>query len=504
MKATTRFLAFVFAAVMLLSLASCADNQGNNNEITTAPEATVEGEVTEELYLGYEKDKLPTDLTYNNESVKVLYWSDAERKEFEIKEDEDDSDRIVSAIKARNEVVQQRLGITFDWDSTKGNSKNRAEFTKYVETQFNGGNYYDIIATYSRTSGMLATRGFLMDLNTIENNYIDYEQNWWPATIIDVCTIAKSLYFVSGDISTNTLHFMYGIYFNKELIADRQLEDPQTLVKNGTWTIGKLIEMTSDTYEDRDNSNSKSVEDFYGFCTLYFHCDAFYTGSELRLVDNDEDNVLIISPDFSSEKAINLVDQLGQWLTTDSCYFDESSGNYQKPFVNGTALFCQNRVYMADAQNGSGLNAVTWKYGIVPTPKYNEDQTDYITVMGNPFTLYGVGNGCDDPSRATAVIECWASEAYRRTTPAIFEVNMKLRYAKDDVDSQMFDILRATCCYDLGRIFSDALSYMSEMPSKVAVAGTSWSRSVKSQLTPLKNAIKGIVSDLEKNANLVR
>ena len=262
--------------------------------------------------------------------------------------------------------------------------------------------------------------------------------------------------------------------------------------------------MTSDTYEDRDNSNSKSVEDFYGFCTLYFHCDAFYTGSDLRLVDNDEDNVLIISPDFSSEKAINLVDQLGQWLTTDSCYFDESSGNYQKPFVNGTALFCQNRVYMADAQNGSGLNAVTWKYGILPTPKYNEDQENYITVMGNPFTLYGIGNGCDDPSRATAVIECWASEAYRRTTPAIFEVNMKLRYAKDDVDSQMFDILRATCCYDLGRIFSDALSYMSEMPSKAAVAGTSWARSVKSQLTPLKNAIKGVVSDLEKNANLVR
>ena len=43
MKATTRFLAFVFAAVMLLSLASCADNKGNNNEITTAPEATVDG-----------------------------------------------------------------------------------------------------------------------------------------------------------------------------------------------------------------------------------------------------------------------------------------------------------------------------------------------------------------------------------------------------------------------------------------------------------------------------
>ena len=68
----------------------------------------------------------------------------------------------------------------------------------------------------------------------------------------------------------------------------------------------------------------------------------------------------------------------------------------------------------------------------------------------------------------------------------------------------MFDILRATCRYDLGRIFSDDLSFMSEMPSKAACAGTPWSAGLKSKVNILNNSIAGIVSDLEKNAKLVK
>lgn len=501
MNTAKRLLALASATLMLLGLAACAkpnDVGSGTSDVTTASVDVT----TDDLYLGYKKDDLPETLNFNKETVKILYWSNAERPEFEIEEDADDSDRIIAAIKARNAAVQERLGVVFEWDGQKGAVKQRADFTKYVETQYNGSNYYDIIATYSRTAGMLSTRGFLVDLNTVEESYLNFEQEWWPSTVIDTCTIGKSLYFVSGDISTNTLHFMYGIYYNKELIQNYNLEEPAELVQSGKWTISKLIDMTKDKYQDLNSNEKADKEDFFGFCTVNFHCDAFYTGSDLLLVEPDEDKVLIISPDFSGEKAVNLVAQLGTWLPTNDCIV--GSDNYQVPFVSGQALFCQNRVYMADAINKCGLNAVTWKYGIVPTPKYNEDQDDYITVMGNPFTLYGIGNGSDKQSIATAVLECWASEAYRRTTPAIFEVNMKLRYAKDNIDSQMFDILRSTVRYDLGRIYSDDLQFMSEMPSKAACAGTPWSAGLKSKVSILNKAIAGIVSDLEKTARLVK
>lgn len=502
MSIAKRLPALILAGLMLIGLVACAQpgQSGDSSaESTAAPDA---GNENDDLYLGYPKDDIPDTLKYSGTTVKILYWSDSERPEFEVAEDADDADRIISAIKARNAVVQERLGVTFEWDGQPGDVGERANFTKYVETQFSTSNYYDVIATYSRTSGMLSTRGFLADLNTIDESYINLSQPWWPESLVDTCTIGKSLYFISGDASTNTLHFMYGVYYNKELIADYELEDPQALTTAGTWTIDKLMSMTKDKYQDLNSNDKQDKDDFIPFGTVNYHCDAFYTGSDLMLVEQDPDKVLIISPDFSGEKAVDLVAKLGTWLPTNDCIL--TTADYQKPFVAGQGLFVLNRVKMADAMDSCGLNAVTWKYGIVPVPKHDTDQENYITVMGNPFTLYSVGNGSSDPSMATAVIECWASEAYRRTTPAIFEINMKLKYSKENVDAQMFDIIRSTVRYDLGRIFSDQLNTMSEMPSKAACAGTSWSSGLKAKINILNNACAGIVDDLEKNANLAR
>lgn len=500
MKKLSRILALFCAVLMLLGLVACADT-GNGDNTTEDTIATPDNpaDTDDDLYLGYQKDDIPEDLTYDGASVKVLYWSDAERPEFEVDEDETD-DRVISAIKARNAMVQERLGVTLDWEGHAGNSGERANFTKYVETQFNGGTYYDVIATYSRTSGMLATRGYLMDLNTIDDNYLNYEQPWWPDTLVDTCTIGKSLYFISGDISTNNLHFMYAVYFNKEMLAKYELESPYELVDSKQWTLDKLIEMSSDKYQDTNPNSQSDYQDTFGFTSLYYHIDALYTGSDLWLVESDDDKVLIISPDYSGEKAVSLVDKLGAWLTSEDCFTDTS--NYNKPFAEGHALFILDRAYLVDNQNNSKLNEVEWKYGIVPVPMYDTDQSDYVTVMGNPFTLYSVANGCSDASRASAVIETWASEAYRRTTPAIFEVNMKLRYAKDNDDSRMYDIIRNTIRYDLGRIFSDSLNLMSEAPSKAAVAGNSWARSGKISLRQLEPAVEGIVNELIQNAGL--
>ncbi len=501
MSIAKRIPALILAGLMLIGLVACAQQgQGGDSsaETTASPET---GEETEELYVGYPKDDLPDTLKYNGETVKILYWSDSERPEFEVAEGADSDDRIISAIKTRNAVVQDRLNVTFEWDGQPGDFGDRSNFTKYVGAQFQASNYYDIIATYSRTSGMLATRGYLADLNTIDDSYLNFNQPWWPESLVDTCTIGKSLYFISGDASTNTLHFMYGVYYNKGLVADYNLEDPQTLTIAGTWTIDKLMSMTKDKYQDLNNNEKQDKDDFIPFGTKDFHCDAFYTGSDLMLVEQDPDKVLIISPDFSSEKTIELVAKLGTWLPTKDTILTD---DYMKPFVAEQGLFCLNRVYMADNVSGTGLNAVTWTYGIVPVPKHDEDQTNYITVMGNPFTLYGVGNGSADPSKATAVIECWASEAYRRTTPAIFEINMKLKYSKENVDAQMFDLIRSTVRYDLGRIFADTLNLMSEMPSKTACAGTSWTSGLNPKLSLLNKACVGIVDDLEKNANLAR
>ena len=488
MKLYARIISMICALLMLPGcFVGCANTTDpettTENAQTTAPDVAGPEE-TVDLNLdkdGFWKDDLPNDLNYKNEIVSILCWQDAERAEFDITEEETGTDMVKDAIYSRNLTVQERLGVTFEWTAVDGDAGDRAAFTEYVRNCYSGGTYYDIIATYSRTAGMLLTNGFIQDLNAIENNHINTAQPWWPKTMLDTCSIADSLFFVSGDISTNVLHFMYAVYYNMDMLKEFQIEDPIPYVDNMTWTIDKLIELSASLYSDLDQDGAQSDNDQYGFCSTYFHLDAFYTGSNMKLIEAGKDDYLAITEDFFGEKTINLVDKLGSWFTNGDTYVNPNGGgkNYSITFEEGNCAFRLDRVYVADNEYHDGaLRNADFEYGILPVPLYDENQEDYVTVVGNPFTLWCVMQNAKDPSMSTAVIECLASEGFRKTSPALFENNMKYRYTPDNAGkgdgARMFDIVRSSISFDLGRIFSDILGFMSEMPSNTAATSGSW------------------------------
>ena len=102
--------------------------------------------------------------------------------------------------------------------------------------------------------------------------------------------------------------------------------------------------------------------------------------------------------------------------------------------------------------------------------------------MGNPWSLYGIYLDFDDRgdkaatlSMLTAVMECWASEGYRLTTPEIFEVNMQLKYSAGQDETNMFEYIRSGVVFDLGKIFGTDLSDLPGRASRAIVANASWS-----------------------------
>ena len=510
MKNFVRIITLVLALAMLAVMAAaCADSADTPDgaDTTPAPQGSVTtpaegGEDTLPPDVdanGFKLDELPEDLNYGNAEVMILHW-EAERDEFS--SEGMTGDNLMDAIYDRNIAVESRIGVSLKFREEPGNNKNIDNFKKIVEASYQAGEQeYDIIATYSRTAAQLAINGYYADLNAIDETYLNLDMPWWPESIIDTMGVGDALYYVSGDASTNTLHFMYTLYYNMDLLNDLGMTDPTEFVKNKTWTLDKLIEMTSNQYQDLDSDGALSEGDFYGFGTIYYGADAFYTGSGLRLVEHDEEKLLKISPDYASQKAIDLVDKLGDWMTTNDCYISRSgsSVDFDAPFVSGNMLFVQNRVYMADNKHSSGLNSVEWEYGLVPTPLYDENQENYITVIGNPFTLYGIMNDCAQKEMMTAVIECWGSESFRRTTPALFETNMKYKYTDRAVSVEMFDILRETSSFDQGRIYANTLGpYMSEIPSKMATVGSSWATAVKANMSRIERQLKDIVKSFEK------
>lgn len=473
MKFATKYIALALAMLMLLgAFAACAE--------TTPPEETTGSaetqnpgesvETTEDLYDedGFLKSNLPEELDFGGEVITVLWWNDVEKPEFFV--EDTTGDMVNDAIFQRNAKVQSFLNVTLDWVDIKGQYNNGvgAAYSQHVGNMYDSGDdTYDLMSAHSRTIALTAQNGYCADLMDLD--HLDFSMPWWPVVMTETATIGNSMYFVTGDVSINSIHQMYVIFFNKdELKKYTDLVEPTQKVLEGNWTIDELQLMTKDLYQDLDSSNSANENDYYGFTTLSWHFDAIYYAAGLRQTEKDDQTLLKISDDYFSEKAIQLCDSVGSWIKQGSVYVNSS--HYGNVFYNGNALMVMARHKdVADKIVESGFG-----YGIVPIPKYNKEQERHITCVGNPVSFYAIYTSSKDTNRAAAVLECWASEAYRLTTPALFELTMKLRYSETSVESQMYDIIRSGIVFDFGRLFNTPLGAMSDNWDNCAVAGNSW------------------------------
>jgi hypothetical protein len=219
-----------------------------------------------------------------------------------------------------------------------------------------------------------------------------------------------------------------------------------------------MISMTTNRYQDLNGNGSADDADFYGFSLYDINVDAFFTAAGILTLDKDSAGNIIISPTLSSPAVYDLIDKLGNYFTSTKDVRSVSSTSVRTIFFEKRSIFTMDRVFIvAGKDNGGVADKIEFEYGILPNAKYSADQENYCTNMGNPFTMYAISTGAPDADTCAAVLECLASESYRRVTPLVFETAMKVKYASDEKSSEMYDILRSTVSFDLGRLYSNQI-----------------------------------------------
>ncbi len=455
-----RIIAFLMMLCTVLSLfVACVDNNGDTTTEPSGGSAKPgDDETTSNLDKdGYLKDSLPEGLNFDT-TVNILVWDDVEHEEFEIAEEELDGDPVEQSLYDRNETVKRRLGVELNFIRVKGNSDNNDNWNAYVNNSVSiNSREFDILGGYSLSMAQCATNGYLYNMLDSECKYLDFEKPWWSELLLKQATFGDNLYFASGDISRNALEMMYVCYANTSLLTEYKLENPQDLVLPGDWTYDKFFEMCNGVYKDDGDSIKNCTNtsgDTFGYITSGIHVDPWFYGSGATICERDADGMIIQSPTFTSEVVNNTVERLVDFLDGQYGIYT-SSVTHQRAFGQGRSLFMLERARVSHKILAAEYSDT--KFVILPCPKYNKDQKEYITVMGNPFTLYAIASDIKDPEMASAFIECFASEGYRQVTPAVFELSLKTRYVDDPVSGAMYDIIRKNITYDVGRVFSSAL-----------------------------------------------
>lgn len=397
-------------------------------------------------------DGLADDLDFNGQTISFLIWSDHTMKEFYV--DDITGDIIGDQIHERNANVSDTLDVKLLYTEEPGNDKKMSSFIKKAETDINSGACeFDVIAGYSRTAPAMALDGNLVELT--ETKYLNFDQPWWPAALIDECMINDKLFFCSGDISTNLLWMMTATFFNTELIEQYGLEDPYELVEKNEWTIDKMIEMTTGRYNDVDGGGEKDAGDVFGNAFYNINVDAFFTSSGFVALEKDNNGDVIISPTLTSEKLYGIIDKLGEYFNGPDVYY-KSDTDVRNIFFEQRAIFTSDRVFIVAGKDNGKQGKIEFEYGIVPVPKFDSAQTEFYTSVGHPYTMYAISIGIkdDELDGISATLEMLAADSYRLVTPQVFESAMKVKYASDNKASAMYDILRENVRFDLGRLYS--------------------------------------------------
>lgn len=478
-----------------------AEASGTPNDSSSDPSKESESETKED-------DDLP-ELNFNNETFTFLAWEDVELPEFGIDESTYDSSDITErALYERIKTVEARLGVKIEFVYAEGDSGKVNSFTSKVGSAVKGAHDYDAIAAYSRTTAVCAANGYLCDLKSEDCKYLNFDKPWWPSSLIDEATVKGRLYFASGDISPNALYMMYLCYVNNTVLKTyhSDLPHPQTLVESGNWTYEKFFEYCQNVYNDNDGDGQKTTSktggnDTFAYMSRDIHLDPWFWGTGIKIVEKDSNGDLKISSDLGSERVTNTLKSLTNLIYNTDYAVLAAAGVHQTAFSEDCLLFCVERAKAAVTAFSKVKNL---DYSVLPAPTYDES-TPYVTLMSNPFTLYGLpiyAKADGTAEMGSAVLEALASESYRSLTPAIFEVVFKLRYSKDETSSQMFDKIKENISFDFGRIYSVELG--KQHPFREAIlnnAAAAYSKNVKISQGTMATKLTDLQAKLEKVGN---
>lgn len=482
------------ALLLLLSLsaAACGEAASSPAQDTTASQTDAAYAETEaaETEPQYEADSLPeTDM--GGRTVNVYGWSGPSVVEFYV--DEANGEIVNDAIYERNTKVEERLNIKLSYTMEPGAYDNRGSWVKKIKSSILAGDSaYDIYGGYSMAGATMAYERLGVDL--MELDYPDFDKPWWPDSLIKEATCGGKLYFCSGDISTYMIYYMYATFFNKDLAESYGIESPYQMVRNGSWTLDKMIEICSGVYNDLNGDGKKGIDDQFGFTTQRIFTDNFFFASGLRTTIPGDEGLPVLSPEFGGEKTQALVEKLVSAFDMEGLYNHDDSGTAHIPFAEGRAVFLMHEVQTAEIR----LRTSDINYGIIPSPKYDEAQSDYYGVTSFPYTLYGIPIDAPDPQQSGIVLEALASESYRTVSPALFETALKVKYASDEDMSEMYDIIRRNNVFDIGRIFNDSMNGATYSLFRTAVADgkTTWISTYEKSLKSLQKNFDKVIGAL--------
>ena len=440
-------LSLILAALLVAQvLVGCGNSNGDTTTSADTSGATTEETIPDEPNkkngLWY-ADYLP-EKDYEGYTFRVLTMD-----QFPTDVTEEDGDIVNDAYYKRNSIIESRYNINFEQTSYMNYWETTEAFKKSALAQSDD---FDLCRLIQRDAFAVALEGLAATPDMLP--YIDMTKPWYIQYLNEALTIDGQAILAYSDECEDAMTGVLSVFFNKKILDDLGLESPYTLVRNGTWTYDKMFEYAGKAVSDLNGDGEfKFNEDRFGFIDeVDMFMPSIWIGSNVMTVGKDADDIPYFNA-LGNERFYKIVRDVNTFVNTKGLFLDtqkaidpEEQGRYEgrKSFANGYSLF-----HMTGFGKCLELREMEDDFGIVPVPKYDTDQTEYLSRILDAWT--NVALSCaTDLERTSIILEALAVESKNYVIPAIYENAITQKAIRDDDSLEMLDIIQKNKILDLG------------------------------------------------------
>ena len=427
-------------AMLIGTMASCSKKEPENPTPGTSDKTegnTGTGENADPADIDY--TKYITKKTYDDTTINFLVQIN-ELSEFDVGE-EMPTDSVDLAFYNRNRLVEKEheVQLIFSAGSTQ------EDYTGKLNIASMGGDPYDIVETWHwYVNGWT----YFVDLQQY-TDVLHFENPYWATGVNDNTLINGKQYIAFGFGSSSVYSSAMAVYYNEHLRLNYGLDEFEPLVESGDWTIENMLIMMEKATSITDTTKN-SFENKYGLGYNLWSGRAFLWGCGLQLSTYTDGELEIT---LANETNFNIFTKVKQFLTGNNySYYGGGGGNDNGGGSGEGVLFNSNKndihAFMEyktlfESTNLGRAQTISQSmpnFGILPMPKLDKNQQDYITPVDG-VSPFGIMKSSPDAHRAAVILETFTIYSYTTVRPEYYEDALKLRYQTDAKAAKMVDFI---------------------------------------------------------------
>ncbi len=478
----SRFLTAISSVLLCAIAVSCGQTAAQLGDETTL-EGTTAPPKTDPEYIYPDKSYDGYEFTILNQGT--CSWANRL-----IAPEESTGDLINDAMFERNSRISDRFGVTFvEHNVTKD------EIASLVRSTVTAGDdAYDLaLFPIDEISGLMLDRCFV---NLLEVSSINLNKPWWDQAVTDAATLDDKCYLTSSNITFFPFEATWIIYFNEDRFDNLKTQYPYNLVRDGKWTIDKLNEYCAlgaslngqETFKYDEIANKAD----YGIVTHSQIVQALIFGAGETLIDKTKN-----PPAFNgdSERLFGIYEKIAALTGTDGSHLDRDkaggSDTDAKSFCR-SAFRTGHFMFLSETLGHiAGLRDFDGNFGVLPMPKYDENQDGYHSMVASWGTLMTtIPASASDPERTGVILDALAYDSYKNLMEPYYETYLTQKGVRNEDSADMLKIVRDTRVINIGHMFNWTNSVLSSITSSLENGDASVASVIDSAKPSIKESIE--------------